>query len=61
LEIGAVMKTLDVEFVENGAVISYRKEIKKDKDGNEIYEAPQRKVVVGNNAAVLQEIADIIK
>lgn len=55
------MKTLDVEFVENGAIISYRKEIKKDKDGNEIYESPQRKVIVGGTPAILQEIANIIQ
>ena len=54
------MKTIDIEIVENGAIVRIRPEDKKGKDGNVIYEEPERRVIQGDKSKILQELADIL-
>ena len=55
------MKSLNIEIVENGAIIRIQPDDKTDKNGNEIYQTPDIKVIQGNKSKILQELADILK
>ena len=57
------LKDIRVEFASNGAIIYVAREPEKPakKDEPVPYIEPERVVIEGNNAAILQKVAEIIE